>query len=312
VTAAAGGRLAVVDVGSNSVRLLLCDGIGPEGPEGARFSTVTALRRGAGADGSLADDALDRLDACLAGYARHVAAFGPARTVVTGTSAVRDAPDRDRVAAVVADRLGAALTVLDGDQEAACSFTGARLGAPGAGEILVVDIGGASTELVRGDRAPGPGVSLQLGAVRQAERHLRDDPPVPAQVAALRDEARGMVADALRAIGGPAPVVGVAGTFTSLAAIELGGYDRDAVHGHELTAATVERIAAELCAMPLERRREVPGLEPGRAPVMPAGALIAAVVLEAAGAGAMRVSERDLLDGVALTALDPSSGVFRS
>lgn len=311
---AAAGRLAVVDVGSNSVRLLLCERVGPEGPEGERRSTVTALRRGAAPDGSLADDALDRLDECLADYARRVAAFAPERVVVTGTSAVRDAPgrDRDRVAAVVARRLGAPLTVLEGAQEAACAFAGARLGAPGAGEILVVDIGGASTELVRGDRAPGPRVSLQLGAVRQAERHLHDDPPSAGQVAALREEARAMLAGALAEIGGDAPLVGVAGTITSLAAIELGGYDRDAVHGHALTATTVERIAADLCAMTLERRRRVPGLEPARAPVMPAGALIAAAVLEVSGRAALRVSERDLLDGVALAARDPSSGLFRS
>ncbi len=309
---AAAGRLAVVDVGSNSVRLLLTPRSGAEGPEGERLSTVTALRRGAAPDGSLADDALERLDACLADYARQVAAFAPERVVVTGTSAVRDAPDRERVAAVVARRLGVGLTVLDGAQEAACAFAGARLGAPGAGEILVVDIGGASTELVRGDRTPGPGVSLQLGAVRQAERHLHDDPPSAAQVAALREEARGLVAGALARVGGDAPLVGVAGTITSLAAIELGGYDRDAVHGHELAAATVERIAGDLCAMTLEERRAVPGLEPARAPVMPAGALIAACVLEATGRPSMRVSERDLLDGVAVAARDPSSGLFRS
>ncbi len=306
-------RLAVVDVGSNSVRLFLCDAIGPEGPEGERTSTVTALRRGAAADGTLADDAIARLDECLAAYAVRVAAFRADRVVATGTSAVRDAPDRHRVAAVVEARLGAALTVLDGVREAAVAFAGARLGAPDAGEITVVDIGGASTELVRGHATPEAAVSLQLGAVRQTERHLHDDPPTPAQVAALRDEARELVAGALRDTGGPAPVVvGVAGTITSLAAIEIGRYDRDLVHGYTLPAATVERIAAELCAMPLGERREVPDLEPARAPVIPAGALIAATVLEVAGREAVRVSERDLLDGVALAAADPSSDLFRS
>ncbi|MGD9571230.1 MAG: hypothetical protein AB7V62_05045 [Thermoleophilia bacterium] len=306
-------RLAVVDLGSNSVRLFLCDAFGPGGPEGARVSTVTALRRGAAADGTLADDAIARLDECLAAYAARVAVFRPDRTVVTGTSAVRDAPDRARVAAVVEARLGAALTVPDGGQEAAVSFAGARLGAPDAGEITVVDIGGASTEIVRGHAAPEVAVSLQLGAVRHTERHLHDDPPTPAQVAALRDEARDLVAGALRDTGGPAPVVvGVAGTITSLAGIEIGRYDRALVHGHALSAATVERITAELCAMPLEARRALPGLEPARAPVIAAGALIAATVLEVAGRDVMRVSERDLLDGVALAAADPSSGLFRS
>lgn len=238
-------------------------------------------------------------------------AFHPDRVVVAGTSAVRDAPDRDRVAAVVGARLGATLTVLDGGQEGACAFAGARLGAPDAGEIMVIDIGGASTELVRGDAVPDAAVSLQLGAVRQADRHLHDDPPGAAQVAALSQEARGLVAGGLREIGGPAAAVGVAGTITTLAAIERCGYDRDAVHGYALSATTVRRLAAELCALPLAARREVPGLEPARAPVIPAGALIAAAVLEVAGLDGMRVSERDLLDGVVLAAADPSSGLFR-
>lgn len=305
-------RVAVVDVGSNSIRLLLCERIGPEGPEGERTTTVVGLRRGARPDGSLAAYALERLDACLAGYAARVAAFGPERVLAAGTSAVRDAPNRGAVAAVVERRLGTPLTVLDGDQEARCAFAGARLGVPGAAEIMVVDVGGASTELVRG-AADGPraSASLQLGAVRQGERHLLHDPPRPAEVTALRAEARGLVAGALARIGGPAPAVGVAGTITTIAAIELGGYDRDRVHGHVLSRATVERVAAELCAMDVRRRREVAGLEPARAEVIPAGAVIAAAVLEVSGLDRMTVSERDLLDGLALAALAPSPAVFR-
>ncbi|WP_217921757.1 hypothetical protein [Miltoncostaea oceani] len=306
-------RIAVVDVGSNSVRLLLCERIGPAGPEGERISTVTALRRGAGADGSVAAEALARLDDCLAGYGERIAAFAPARVVAAGTSAVRDAPNRAEVAEVVARRTGAVLAVIDGDQEARCSFAGARLGAPGDEEIMVVDIGGASTELVRGaGDGPRAGVSLQLGAVRQSELHLRGDPPGEDGIDALRDEARLLVAAALERIGGPAPVVGVAGTITTLAAIELGGYDPVAVHGHVLDRDSVERITGRLCGMTVAARRELPGLEPARAEVIPAGALIAATVLEVAGLDRMTVSERDILDGLALAAVNPSSGLFRS
>lgn len=305
-------RVAIVDLGSNSVRLLLCEGIGPDGPEGARHTTVTGLRRGAGHDGAIAPAALERLDVCLAGYAERIAAFRPDRVHVAGTSAVRDAPDRTAIAAVVERRTGVALTVLDGDEEARCSFAGARLGAPGRGEILVVDIGGASTELVRGDASgPAGAVSLQLGAVRQAERHLRHDPPAPDEILDLRDEARRLVAAGLERIGGAAPAVGVAGTVTTLAAIDLGRYEHDLVHGHVLSAPTVERITAGLCATTIEHRRGIPGLEPARAEVIPAGALIAAAVLEVAGVDGMSVSERDLLDGLALEAASPSSGVFR-
>jgi exopolyphosphatase/guanosine-5'-triphosphate,3'-diphosphate pyrophosphatase len=306
-------RLAVVDVGSNSVRLLLCDGVAADGPRGERLTTVTALRRGASGDGAIAADALSRLDDCLAGYSRRIAAFAADRVVAVGTSAVRDAPNRSEVAAVVERRLQTSLTVLSGDEEARCAFAGARLGAPGDGDIMVVDIGGASTELVRGGPdGPVAAVSLQLGAVRQAERHLHGDPPAPAEAGALRAEALGMVAEGIDRIGGPAPAVGVAGTVTSLAAIELGVYDRDRVHGHRLARATVERLAGELCALTIEARRALPGLEPARAEVIPAGALIAAAVLEAADLDGLTVSERDLLDGLVLQAVSPSSDLFRS
>lgn len=306
-------RIAVADIGSNSVRLFLCDGIDADGPAGERRTTVTGLRRGAGPDGAIAEDALARLDECLAGYGAATAAFAPGRVIAVGTSAVRDAPNRDRVATVVRGRLGAGLTVLSGDQEARCAFAGARLGAETDGPILVVDIGGASTELVRGDAAgPAAAVSLQLGAVRQTEARLASDPPAAAELAALRDEAGALVRAGLARIGGPAACVGVAGTITTLAAIDLGGYDPARVHRHRLDRATVSRILAELAALPLEERRRVPGLEPVRAGVIVAGAAIADVVMEEAGLGAMTVSERDLLDGVVLLAAAPSGDLFRS
>ncbi len=306
-------RIAVVDLGSNSVRLFLCDGVDAAGPRGERRSTVTALRRGAAPDGSLADEALARLDDCLAGYAGPIALFGPDRIIAVGTSAIRDAPDRERVARILDARLGAELTVLTGQEEALCSFAGARLGAGGAGEIMVIDIGGASTELVRGGPdGPQGAVSLQLGAVRQTERHIASDPPGPDELAALREEAGALVRGALREIGGPAAAVGVAGTITTLAAVDLGAYDPRRVDGHRLPLPVIRRITDALAAVPAEVRATTPGLEPARAGVIVAGAVIAAAVLEEAGLDAMVVSERDLLDGVVLTALDPSNGLFRS
>ncbi len=307
-------RIAVVDLGSNSVRLFLCEGIDEIGPAGERRTTVTGLRREAGSDGAIAEDALGRLDACLAAYAGPVAEFAPGRVIVVGTSAVRDAPNGDRVAALVRHRLGAELTILDGEDEARCSFTGARLGAEGDTPILVVDIGGGSTELVRGDQnGPAGAISLQLGAVRQTEQHLATDPPTTHELAALREQAWDLVISALETIGGSAPtLVGVAGTITTLAAIDLGAYDRDRVHGHRLSGSTIHRIAADLARMTEKRRRAVPGLDPARAGVIVAGALIAGVVLEATGLPEMIVSERDLLDGVVLAARDPAGELFRS
>jgi len=294
-------RTAVVDVGSNSVRLFLCEGIGPDGPEGRRRTTITGLRRGAAGDGSIAEDALGRLDACLADYAAAIAAFGPARTVAIGTSAVRDAPNRARVEEIVQGRLGVPLAVLRGEEEARLAYLGARLAVPDGGPALVLDIGGGSTELVRGGPdGPEAAVSLQLGAVRSTERHLRGDPPRPRELRALRSEAAALCGEAMRRVGGAPHMVGVAGTLTTLAAVRLGGYDPARVHGLRLTRAEIERITARLAAMPLAERREVPGLEPGRAPVIVAGGVIAGAALEAARAGSLVVSERDLLDGAIL------------
>lgn len=304
-------RLAVVDVGSNSVRLFLCEGADETGPVGERFTTVTGLRREAGPDGTIAEAALARLDACLADYAERIARFGAVPVVAVGTSAVRDAPNRERVEQIIRARLDAPLVVLTGEQEAAVSFAGARLGVGGADPILVVDIGGGSTELVMGVATPDDAVSLQLGAVRQTELHLATDPPTAEEVAAVRSEARAAVDAALAGFGPFDDLVGVAGTITTLVAIELGGYDRDRVHRHVLTRETVERLASELAALPLDRRREVPGLEPERARVIVAGAVIAAAVLESTGRDSLLVSERDLLDGVAMAAWNPSIDLFR-
>jgi exopolyphosphatase/guanosine-5'-triphosphate,3'-diphosphate pyrophosphatase len=295
-------RLAVVDVGSNSIRLFLCEGIGPDGPRGERTSTVIGLRRGAEPDGTIAADALARLDETLAGYAERVARFEPARTVPVATSAVRDAPNRDQVAAVVEGRLGAPMRLLSGVEEAGVSFAGARLAVDGDGEVVVVDVGGGSTELVRGGPAgPEEAVSLQLGAVRQTERQLAHDPPLAGELDGLRAEARALVEPVLGP-GEPVPVVGVAGTATSLAAIDLGEYDRDRVHRHRLSLETVDRITADLAAMTVEQRRGVAGLDPARAGVIVAGAMIVGEAVRAAGARGLMISETDLLDGVALAA----------
>jgi exopolyphosphatase/guanosine-5'-triphosphate,3'-diphosphate pyrophosphatase len=298
----AGHRVAVVDIGSNSTRLFLCTGWGPGGPEGERFTTITALRRGARADGSIAPEAVARLDECLHGYAERVAGFGPGEVAAVATSAVRDAPNREDVAAVVRARLGVAPRVLTGDEEARAAFAGARLGVPDdTGVLMVVDVGGASTELVRGGPGgPDGAVSLQLGGTRQTERHLRHDPPLPEEVAALLDDAGALVDGGLAAIGGPAPAVGVAGTVTSLAALEIGHYDPDAVHGYVLTREAVVAMGERLCAMTVAERARMPGLEPARAPIIAGACLIVRAVMERAGLGAMRVSERDLLDGVAM------------
>lgn len=296
-----GDRVAVVDVGSNSTRLFLCEGVSADGPEGERITTITALRRGAAPDGTIAREALDRLGACLDDYADRIHEFGCDEVIAIGTSAVRDAPNREEVIDLVDDRLAVELRVLAGPHEAELSYFGARLAVHGGGPVVVVDIGGGSTELVRGDeRGPQTAVSLDAGGVRFTERFLHDDPPTPAQIAALRDEVMEMVVPTFAALGGPAPLVGVAGTMTTLAAIAHGGYDPNRVHGAVLSVDEVEDVTARLAALPLAERREVAGLHPDRAPAIVAGALIACCVLAAAAAAEIAISERDLLDGAVL------------
>lgn len=292
--------VAIVDVGSNSVRLFLWEGEGPDGPAGARLTTVTGLRRGADEDGTVTDDALARLDACAAEYGALLRAARVERGVAIGTSAVRDAPNRRRIAEIVGRRLGLPLTVVPGTVEARLAYVGARLGVEGDDQTIVLDVGGGSTELVRGD-ATGPirAVSLQLGAVRSTERYLYADPPHPEELARLREDADAALAGALAGMGGSAPLVGVAGTVTTLAAVDLGIYDPRRVHGHVLTRARVEELISWMSGLPVRERALIPGLEPARAPVIVAGAAIVAAALAATGQDRLRVSERDLLDGVA-------------
>ncbi len=298
-------RVAVVDVGSNSARLFLCEGLDDGQPVGERLTTVTALRRGAAADGTVTAEALDRLDRCLREYAPRLQAFVPDEVVAVGTSAVRDAPNRAEVAERIRDRLGTRLRVLTGPEEAELSYVGARLAVDGDEVVLVMDIGGGSTELVRGDASgPTEAVSMDIGSVRCTDEYLHGDPPTEQERASLQAAAAEAAAPVIAAIGGPAPMIGVAGTITTLAAIDHGQYDRDLVHGSRLTRGGIEAMAARLGAMSLDERRTVPGLHPDRAPAIVAGACIAAGVLQAAGLDLLRVSERDLLDGVVLRLTD--------
>jgi len=292
--------VAIVDVGSNSVRLFLWSGADGEGPTGSRLTTVTGLRRGAAEDGRIADDAVERLDACVTTYAEMMHTAGVTTGVAIGTSAVRDAPNRAAVADVIGRRLGLPLTVVAGTVEARLSYAGARLAVDGEREIIVLDVGGGSTELVRGDHGgPTAAVSLQLGAVRTTERYLLADPPHPGQLERLRQDVDVALAEAVAGIGGAAPLVGVAGTVSTLAAVDLGIYDPRRVHGHVLTRERVEEMLSWMSGLPVAERALIPGLEPARAPVIIAGAAIVAAALDGAGADRITVSERDLLDGVA-------------
>lgn len=310
-TGAAAERVAVVDVGSNSLRLLCCEGVDDEGPVGPRRSTVMGLRRDAAPDGTLAEESLARLEAALVVDAAIIQAFAPARVVAACTSATRDAPNGARVVALLERHLGASVHVLGGDTEAALAFAGAALAVPDDEPVMVVDVGGGSTELVRGAAGTiAASVSMQLGAVRQTDAHVHADPPAPAELAAVRAEARAVVREGLARIGGPARPLGVAGTATTLAAIDLGAYDPARVHGHVLARERVSALVERLAGVTLEDRRRVPGLDPARAGVIVAGAAIFESVLIEAGAPEVTISERDILDGLALAALGHLGDTF--
>lgn len=297
-------RAAVIDVGSNSVRLLLAQQVDARGATGERIVTVTGLRRSAAPDGSVTEAALHRLDACLGDYAARIRGAGSPPVVAVGTAAVREAPNRDAIQVIAMRRLGAPLTVVSGHREAALSFAGARLVLPAsAGACRVIDIGGGSTEVVEGDhRGPQRSVSLPLGVNRQGDM-ITADPPPPDQVRQVQDAARSAVREATGGFAGMGPLIGVAGTVTTVAAVVAGRYDPDEIHGMRVTRGDVEWVRNRLAAMDAAARAGVPGLHPDRAPVIVPGLAILAGCLDALGAGELVVSERDILDGVAMEAV---------
>jgi exopolyphosphatase / guanosine-5'-triphosphate,3'-diphosphate pyrophosphatase len=288
-------RVAVVDIGTNSTRVLVAEVDGPQLRELHRESIVTRLGEGVDATGRLGEDPQQRVFAALDAYAPHVEGADLREAVMT--SAVRDAANGDAFAAAVRDRYGLDGRTLSGDEEARLTFLGATAARADAEQLLVIDIGGGSTELVVGaGREMTFHTSVQVGVVRHTERHLHSDPPTAAELDALAADAREAITAAARGDAGAA--VGVGGSATQLAAIDLG--DRTAVEGHSLPRPRLEAILGRLAALPLAERRQVKALHPDRAPTIVAGAAILLEALAAYGLDAVEVSERDILWGVAL------------
>jgi exopolyphosphatase / guanosine-5'-triphosphate,3'-diphosphate pyrophosphatase len=297
-------RVGAVDMGTNSTRLLVADVDGGDLAEVERLLEITRLGDRVDADGRLSEASMERVHAVLERYAETVGELGAEHVLATATSAVRDAANGRQFLAAVERRHGFEPRLLSGRAEAELTYRGvtSRLTA-GAG-TLVCDIGGGSTELVLGG---SDGVidatSLDMGCVRMSERFLHSDPPA-GEIAALREAAAGTLPAEIASRA--ATLVGVAGTVTTLATIDL-GLDREIpeeIDGHALLPDTVEALLRRLAAMPLAERREVRGLMPERAPTIVAGAAIAAEVLKATGADRMLVSERDILHGAALAAAE--------
>ena len=301
-------RVAVVDVGTNSTRLLIADvGAGGAIAELRRDATVTRLGAGVDATGRLDPAAQARVLAVLDRYAGEIRAHGCAAGTAVLTSAVRDAADGAAFAAAAGERLGFAGRTLSGDEEAALTYAGATALRPRDDPVerLVIDIGGGSTELVRGARGRiGFHASTQIGVVRHSERHLRSDPPAPAELAALCADVDAALAAAVpaaeRAVARAA--IAVAGTATSCAAIDLAlePYDAARVEGHVLSRAQLEAQLDRLAGLTLDARRAVPGLHPDRAPTIVAGVAVLVRVLDAFGLDAVEMSDHDILWGAAL------------
>jgi exopolyphosphatase/guanosine-5'-triphosphate,3'-diphosphate pyrophosphatase len=291
-------RVGVVDLGTNSTRLLVADVDGDLVHELERRLTITRLGEGVDERRVLLPTAIARVRNALADYRRILEPAGAERTLAVATSAVRDAENGEAFLGEIEWSYGFDTRLLSGDEEARLTFRGVAAGRELAPETLVVDVGGGSTELVLSDGHR----SLDLGCVRLTERFLRTDPPTPHELDACRQHIRAL----LPADPRPAKAIGVAGTVTTLAVLSLGLDDEDPVlvHGHRLNSAWIEEQARMLGALPVSGLRQIRGMHPDRAPVIVAGTLVVSEVLRHFGFEEIEVSEHDLLHGAALVAAE--------
>ncbi|MFJ8753573.1 exopolyphosphatase [Streptomyces sp. NPDC102441] len=310
-------RVAAIDCGTNSIRLLVAD-VDPatgEFTELDRRMRIVRLGQGVDRTGRLAPEALERtFDACRE-YAAVIEELGADRIRFVATSASRDAENSDTFVRGVLDIVGVEPEVITGDQEAQFSFDGATRELVGADHLekpyLVVDIGGGSTEFVVGDDRVRAARSVDIGCVRMTERHLVldgavVDPPTPDRVAAIRadiDAALDLAEESVP-ISSAATLVGLAGTVTTIAATALGlkEYDSEAIHHSRVSVGQVREITARLLASTHEERAAIPAMHPGRVDVIASGALVLLAVMERTGAREVVVSEHDILDGIAWSA----------
>jgi exopolyphosphatase/guanosine-5'-triphosphate,3'-diphosphate pyrophosphatase len=291
-------RVAVVDLGTNTTRLLVADVDGGRVEEIERAVTITGLGEGVDARRKLLPVPVARVRNCLARYRRRIEERGAERALALGTSAVRDAENGEAFLGEIEWSYGFTTRLLTGEEEARLTHAGATLGLPPQEDPLVVDLGGGSTELVTRERA----VSVDVGSVRMTEQLGEDIARIAASVRA-------------RLPNGFSPdrAIGVAGTVTSLAALDLhlDAYDPDRVHGHRLTLAAIEELLERLAGLSLEERRRLPAFEPGRAPFIVAGTTIVREVMRRYDLSTLEASERDLLHAAALEAArlpEPAEG----
>ena len=307
-------RVAAVDCGTNSIRLLIAD----VDPDRATLSDVDRrmeiVRLGQGVDttGRLAPEALDRTLKALRGYAGLIESRGAEAVRMVATSATRDAANADEFTRRVTEVLGTGPEVVGGDEEARLSFLGAtaELGASVAAPYLVTDIGGGSTEFVLGQHGQvASALSVNVGCVRMTERHLRDDPPSRAQIAAATADIDRAIAQAAAVVdvSRARTLVGLAGSVTTVAgvALDLPAYDPERLHHSRLAAAQVHQVTTRLLAQTRAERARIPVMHPGRIDVIGGGALILDRIMIRLGLAEVLVSEHDILDGIAWSIATP-------
>ncbi|MFV0129538.1 exopolyphosphatase [Streptomyces sp. HMX112] len=298
-------RVAAIDCGTNSIRLLVADA-DPAGGELAdldRRMTIVRLGQDVDRTGRLAPEALERTFAACREYAAVIEEYGAEKVRFVATSASRDAENRDDFVRGVLDILGVEPEVITGDQEAEFSFTGATRELTGTDRYLVVDIGGGSTEFVVGDTHVRAARSVDIGCVRLTERHVRHDPPTPREVEAIRADITAALDLAERTVPlrDARTLVGLAGSVTTVAAIALGlpEYDSAAIHRSRIPYDQVASVVRRLLTAGHDERSAIPVMHPGRVDVIGAGALILLEIMDRIGAREVVVSEHDILDGIA-------------
>ncbi len=302
-------RVATIDIGTNTVLLLVAETRDGDVIAVEERATITRLGQGVDRTRALAPDAMARTIKCLDEYAGAIRTHRVERVDVVGTSAMRDAAGGEAIREHVRRALGVDARVIAGAEEARLTFLGALSGLTHQDELATVfDIGGGSTEVVRGRRhASGTEADIEfaksydVGSVRMTERHVASDPPTAAELQATTADVDRIV-EALPPIASGEIPIGIAGTMTTLAAIAraVSPYDPARIHGAELDVAELERVVAELAALPLAERRNVRGLEPKRADVIVCGGLVALRLLARWGATKVRISDRGVRWGLAL------------
>jgi exopolyphosphatase/guanosine-5'-triphosphate,3'-diphosphate pyrophosphatase len=309
-------RVAAIDCGTNSIRLLIADVDAATGMLTDVVRTMRVVRLGEGIDrtGEFSPGALERTFAACDEYAGLLALQGGPALRFVATSATRDARNRDAFIAGVRARLGVEPDVIAGTEEAALSFLGAVRGLPPellTLPVLVVDIGGGSTEFVLGEELPSHSISIDVGCVRMTERHLRSDPPTAEEIARVEADLAAALDVVARAVpvGAARTLVGVAGSVTTVAAMALGlpAYDPSVLHGAVVTLDQVEQVTEQLLTMTRAERAALPFMHEGRVDVIGGGAMVLRALMRAYDQHEVIASETDILDGIVYRLVAPQT-----